>query len=295
MEIKQLRYYVEIVNCDCNLRKASENLYISPSALSQVIKHFEEEEGVSLFIRSKNKLELTPIGLKLYHNATIILNQFDEQIEDFRVNKEQRTLKVGIPPVLIDALFEDYIAEFIDRYPEIKLCIIEEGARSLVDKTLAKEVELAIFIDPINNPEIAKEYIYADQLAVIVSKQSHFAKYESITLNDINQEKLMLLDETFIIYHTILEEFEKLQLSANVYMTTSQWSFIYKMVARNKCISILPQPFIAEIKSEDIVCIPLKPQIDWLVHVGYLKNNHLSSSAKKFISGISKFIENNNL
>ena len=60
-ETKQLIEFVTFAQCK-TLSATAEKLNLSQSALSRSIKKFEEETGVELFERSKNKIKLNDNG-----------------------------------------------------------------------------------------------------------------------------------------------------------------------------------------------------------------------------------------
>ena len=61
MNIQQLKCFVE-VSKTLNFTKASQNLFISQTAVSNHIKHLEETLGFHLFIRNKKHVQLTQQG-----------------------------------------------------------------------------------------------------------------------------------------------------------------------------------------------------------------------------------------
>ena len=74
-----MTYFINIVECGCNLSIAAKKIHISQSALSQFVTNFESTEGVQLFNRRNGRLEsLTEAGGKIYRFATEIVNRHEE-------------------------------------------------------------------------------------------------------------------------------------------------------------------------------------------------------------------------
>ena len=61
MQLTNIRYVIAIAK-EGSFTKAAESLYISQPALSQAIRRLEQEMKISIFIREKNKVSLTPAG-----------------------------------------------------------------------------------------------------------------------------------------------------------------------------------------------------------------------------------------
>ena len=105
-----------------SFKLAAEELFVTPSAVSQQIKILEEQLGISLFIRKNRSLALTPEGkdywqeihwsLTAIHQKTIEISRHHQQI-----------LKISImPPVASRVVFPN-LSNFHQTYPEINLQI----------------------------------------------------------------------------------------------------------------------------------------------------------------------------
>ena len=79
------------------LSEAAERLYLSQPALSRNMKKLEEEIGVPLFVRSRNKLELNENGTltaELAEKALFEIDSIAKQVRDF--DRSRRTISLGV-------------------------------------------------------------------------------------------------------------------------------------------------------------------------------------------------------
>ena len=79
------------------LSEAAERLYLSQPALSRNMRKLEEEIGVPLFVRSRNKLELNENGILTAELAGKALSEIDgiaKQVRDF--DRSRRTISLGV-------------------------------------------------------------------------------------------------------------------------------------------------------------------------------------------------------
>ena len=76
MELRQLKYFVRIVEVG-SLSRASQSLHVVQPALSQQISRLEDELGVKLLARSVRGVTPTEIGSAVYRHAQLILKQVD--------------------------------------------------------------------------------------------------------------------------------------------------------------------------------------------------------------------------
>lgn len=72
MDIKNLAYILEAYKCR-SINKAAQNVYISQSHLSSIIKNVESEIGYAVFIRTPSGLTATDEGRYFLENAEKIV------------------------------------------------------------------------------------------------------------------------------------------------------------------------------------------------------------------------------
>lgn len=68
MELRLLRYFLTVAK-EQSFTKAAEQLHITQPTLSRQMAAFEEDLGITLFIRSGKKISLTDEGILLKRRA----------------------------------------------------------------------------------------------------------------------------------------------------------------------------------------------------------------------------------
>ncbi len=76
LELEQLAAFAD----QGTLSKAAEVLHISQPTITRTMQHLEEEFGVSLFSRSKNKIQLNDTGKKAVEYARSLLADAREAV-----------------------------------------------------------------------------------------------------------------------------------------------------------------------------------------------------------------------
>ena len=84
MTLTNIRYFIEVAQCE-NITKAAEKLFVSQPSLSKQIALMEKEIGVPLFSRAHRVIQLTPAGRYLYHQFKQVLEQADHAINQSRM------------------------------------------------------------------------------------------------------------------------------------------------------------------------------------------------------------------
>ncbi|MEM7046125.1 MAG: LysR substrate-binding domain-containing protein [Pseudomonadota bacterium] len=87
--------YFEAVARHTRITTAAQELYVSPSAVSQQIRSLESSLGLRLFRRIKRRLVLTEEGEKLYHSASKALDILNEGRNQLSRSRDQLIIRVS--------------------------------------------------------------------------------------------------------------------------------------------------------------------------------------------------------
>ena len=96
MELRLLRYFLTVAK-EQSFTKAAEQLHITQPTLSRQMAAFEEDLGVTLFMRSGKKISLTDEGILLKRRALEILNLEEITLEELKGKEEvvEGTITIG--------------------------------------------------------------------------------------------------------------------------------------------------------------------------------------------------------
>lgn len=100
MDTDLLKTFIE-VNRTRHFGRAADNLFVTPSAVSARIRLLEEQLGVRLFVRERNKLRPTPSGERLLGHARQLLATWERARQDVALGAQQADeLALGAIPGL---------------------------------------------------------------------------------------------------------------------------------------------------------------------------------------------------
>ncbi len=144
MNILYLKYAVEVADCG-TMNKAADKLYVAQPNLSRAIKELERELGITIFIRNKQGMTLTPDGEKLIAYGRDILRRIDETEAVFRDGgKERVSFSVSVPR----ASYVSYaLAHFTENLIDGATCEIrydETDTRRTINNVLVKGYGLGV-------------------------------------------------------------------------------------------------------------------------------------------------------
>jgi DNA-binding transcriptional LysR family regulator len=154
-----------------NFSRAANVLNITQPALSKKIAKLEDEMGVSLFIRTKRSVELTPAGLELvnyWKSKLEIDREFLERIGG--VNKIAGTVKIASFSTLTSSCIIPALADFFAENPGLNLELYTKETKDLPGLLLGGTVDLILHDEVINRENIDSELIAEETLVHVQPK-----------------------------------------------------------------------------------------------------------------------------
>jgi len=170
-----LRAFVAVAE-QGSFSKAAEQLGLSPSSLSQIIRTFEERLGVRLLHRTTRSVALTEAGERLLLRIRPALAELDAALADvghFR-DRPAGTVRVRCLRHAFRTYVEPIIAAFHDAYPDIKLDI-------LVDDTVADLVasgfDVGFTLGEVLEKDMVGVRLGGDMRQIAVASPDYVARY----------------------------------------------------------------------------------------------------------------------
>lgn len=196
MNIQQLEYIVAL-DKHRHFLKASEACFITQATLSGMIKKLEQELNVILFDRSKQPVQPTDIGKKIIEQARIALqetNRIQEIVSENR-GEIKGELKIGIIPSLAPYLLPIFIQHFMETYKEVKLIINELTTEKIKERLKEGLIDVAILAIPLLDKDLKEENLFYEEFYHYGELNSADANKKFILPEDIDLNKLLLLEE----------------------------------------------------------------------------------------------------
>jgi DNA-binding transcriptional LysR family regulator len=112
-----------------SFRKAADELNLSPSTLSHMIRGLEAKLGVRLLNRTTRSVSSTEAGERLVSRLRPVLRDLDlalTEVDDFR-HRPSGTLRLNASETAARMLMEKVVPVFLQRHPEMTLDVVTEG------------------------------------------------------------------------------------------------------------------------------------------------------------------------
>lgn len=193
-------YFIEVARCG-SIRKASEVLHVSASAIDRQILRAEEELGAQLFERLPGRLRLTAAGELLLVDAKQWEKGFARTLERFDELKGLRRGHVEI--AMIDALGEgmvtDALAALIQQYPGITFSLMTAGNKRVSDLVAGAEVDFGLLLDPVGGASLEVRAFAEVPLGIAMPVGHPLAARTELQLNETLEHGLLLPDAPLIV------------------------------------------------------------------------------------------------
>ena len=146
MELRQLRYFVRVVQLGTMSRAAIE-LDVVQSALSQQIARLEGELSTRLLQRSSKGVTPTEAGLAFFREAQLALRHADEAARAAQQSRLSGSVSVGLAPTTASVLGLPLMQAVRERYPDVRLHMVESLSGHLSSMLNARLLDLAVLFD----------------------------------------------------------------------------------------------------------------------------------------------------
>lgn len=247
MDLRQLRYFTQIVESG-SLSKASRQLFIAQPALSQQVSKLEEEVGKPLLNRSSRGVAPTENGLALYHHARFMLRQLDQALSIARQESGavQGMVSVGLPATTVSALGLPLVSRVRERFPNILLNVVEGMSGHLGQMMRMGQLDLAVLFAPDVAPDLSVEALLEEELFVMLPKHSKLVapRRTTLTIAEAAALPLILPTGSHGLRRRIAAELERRSLSAHVVAEIDSLSLLMNCVYDGMGATIKPMAAI---------------------------------------------------
>jgi LysR family tcuABC transcriptional regulator len=143
MELRQLRYFVRVVELG-SMGRAAADLGVVTSALSQQISRLEGELSVRLLSRTATGVVPTDAGLAFLRQAQLALRHADDAVRAAQQQRLSGHVSVGLAPTTGAVLGLPLMQAMRQRYPDVRLHLVESLSGHLSDMLNARRLDLAV-------------------------------------------------------------------------------------------------------------------------------------------------------
>ncbi|KOH44678.1 hydrogen peroxide-inducible genes activator [Sunxiuqinia dokdonensis] len=292
MNINQLKYFVELYRVR-NFSKAAENLSISQPALSLQIQKLEEEFGFVVVERSTKPLGITVEGERFFEKAVQIIqlmNEFEQL--SFELDEEIKgQIRVGVIPTLSPYLTPLFLTPVKQRFPDLKIEIVELVTETILTKLKFNELDAGIISTPVKAAGFGFTPLFYEQFFLYVAESHPLYQQSRISPNEIPTDELWYLTEGNCFQNQInsvcaIPSFES--VNSNFRYVSSSIESLKRIVESQGGMTFIPELATLNVPSEfeDLIKPFEDPVPTREISFVYLK----SSGLKKLVRALMEVI-----
>lgn len=240
MDLRQLRYFVKVVECG-NVTRASEALHIAQPAISQQMRNLERDLEMQLLERSVQGVAPTAAGLTLYRHAIELLRQADSTRELLRQDAEfpQGRVSVAMPSSAARLVAIPLARMIRDRYPGIALELLEAPSTELLSLLASGRVELAVVVDAVDTRGVAVQHLLNEELYLIAWPEFPMPN-EPVAIAELARMPLLLPSVPNTIRSRVDWALREAGLPYEVLFEASSTGLLFAAVVARLGVTVLP-------------------------------------------------------
>ena len=175
IKIEMLRCFVAVAESG-KLADAAARLHRTPSAVSMMLKQFEDHLGQPLF-ETERKSKLTALGAFVLEEARAGLAQFARSsgaIEAF-ARAEAGFVRVAAVPSVAETLLPRAVRDFLRARPGVLIDIQDMHSAAVLREVAREGVDLGLASVPADAAAVAREALFSDAFGVVCRRDHPLA------------------------------------------------------------------------------------------------------------------------
>jgi len=244
MNINQLQVLCSIARAG-SFTRASEELFISQPAVSNIVLSVEKYYNVKIFDRTKKGVTLTDAGKIILKSAEDILRIHEEtrqsinDLENFR----KGTITIQATPIAGNYIMPELIGKFHELYPLVDLSMSTEHVRVIFDCLADKNIQIGIFGEGIKfdaNTITIKPFL-EDELVLVASPNYFFENGKWISPLQLTQYPFIAYGARSATYQFITSKLGDIKSKLSIAMILGSTEAIKNAVIAGYGISIMSE------------------------------------------------------
>lgn len=259
---QKLISFMKIVDTN-SFTKAADALALTQPAVSQHIHNLEEELGVKLFIRSHNQLRLTANGEivdKYARRLLAISNDLTQSLKDEKENVS--SLTVGITHSVESSQIVEALAEYSNQSKGLTIKVVTDTVENLHKMIRNYELDFLIINGKLKDSKLNYMTMDTDCLVLAVSPTHRLASQNTVTLEELKKEKLILrlpTSNTISLFDQALNQNNLSVSDFDVVLEMDNIATIKDLIRQNFGVSVLSKSAcMDEIRKGKLIGLPIE-------------------------------------
>jgi DNA-binding transcriptional LysR family regulator len=247
MDFQQLRVFRAAAK-NGGFTRASEQLHLSQSTVSQHIKQLESDLGGKLFARVGRRVVLSKAGELLLQYADRIfqdLKHAEMAVRELSMLKHS-TVRLGVGAATMAYRLPRILSEYSARFPEIELVVVTGPTEILLEHLRAERVDIAIVMSPSPEPGMTIASAGREELVVVLRRGHPAGRKGIITPAELAKLRYISYEKGARMQNLIDQYFESLGIAPRAVMELENIESIKGLVRSGLGFAVLPKCTVTE-------------------------------------------------
>ena len=246
MDFDQLVTFLHVAELG-NFSRAAEKVLRSQPAVSAQIRQLEEEYGARLFDRTKKSVTLTPAGELLLEYVQRLISVRQESLRAIADAGEETRgiLSIGANETTFLYVLPEVLSRYHKQFPQVRISVYRNFSHKVLQKVEDDEVELGVVTIPVRSTSLTVVPIYRDPLVWIAGRDSEIAQKNSVTLQELAQEEL-ILHKMGSLRRLMDKQLRPFRPQLRVTMELTSAEIVKKFVGAGLGVSMISESFVQE-------------------------------------------------
>ena len=257
--LKQLQYLVALQEHG-HFGNAAEACFVTQSTLSAGLRELESLLGLTLVERTRRVVRFTPLGEKIADKAIAVLRETEELAEMARAQGRplHGELRMGVIPTIAPFLLPTMLPRLREQWPELKLYLREETSSAACDALGRGQLDCVLLALPFACGDVDSAPLFDDPLYVAYPR-GEAPNTESVTASDIDETRLLLLEDGHCLKDHALAACNRPELRAHAEMMGTSLHTLVQMVDNGLGVTFMPGMAIDAgiLANTDVDALPL--------------------------------------
>ncbi|WP_207536833.1 LysR substrate-binding domain-containing protein [Sabulicella rubraurantiaca] len=235
--------YVSAVAEHRHFGRAAAACGVSQPTLSGQLRKLEEFLGLEIFERSPRGVLVTARGEEVVAQARRILSEARRLFEVVRTGAEPLTgvVRLGVISTLGPYLVPFLLRPLRDRFPRLRLLLIEGNTRPLIRQLEEGELDAVLATGPLGESDLTELPLFREELALAVPRDHALAQVEEVRPEDIPVSELILLSEGHCLRDQTLGFCPNRLREGDHALQAASLESLRQMIAAGSGVSLIPQ------------------------------------------------------
>ena len=172
---------IEMLRCFCavvehgSLNDAAQQLARTPSAVSMMLKQFEEHVGAALF-ETARKARLTPLGEMIYSEARREIDHFGRTVSAIEglSRAEEGQVRLAVTPSVATVVLPAVIRRFRRDHPKVRIDMRDMDSAAVQREMEAERADIGLG-SVAGGPNFDRKLLFADPFGVVCAPEEPLA------------------------------------------------------------------------------------------------------------------------